>query len=154
MDPNWNGQPWPQQYFNPNQQYAQPLQQQSTGTPQHDYPPAAQQTPSEYSYPQQGVSQPAYQSPMQQMPTQQHQQQPTYQHYGQAVGSNTSTTSATVGPWAQNQPSTQWQTATNNATTTTTTTTTTTKSSKETQASQPQPQYATSSNTLDFASMM
>ena len=74
---------------------------------------------------------------MQQMPTQQVQQQPSHQYYNQGVGSKISTNSATVGPWAQNQPSSQWQTATNNATTTTTTTTTTTKSSKETQASQP-----------------
>lgn len=154
MDPNWNGQQWQQQYPDPNQQYAQPLQQQSTGTPQHGYSPVAQQTPSDCPSHQQGVPQPSYQSLMQQMPTQQRQQQPAHQYYNQGVGSNTSTTSATVGPWAQNQPSSQWQTATNNAATTTTTTTTTTKSSKETQISQPQPQYATSSTTLDFASMM
>jgi len=157
MDPNFSGQQWQQQY--PNQQYAQTSQQQqSTGAPQYGYVPTAPQAPSDYSFAQQGASQPSYQSLMQPMPTQQSlpnaqlQQQQSYQQYGQGAGSVIPAPSAPVGPWTQNQPNAQWQTATNNATTTTTTTTTTTKSTKETQASQPQ--YATSSTTLDFASLI
>lgn len=158
MDPNLNGQPWQQQYPNPNQQYAQPSQQQSTGTPHYDYSSAAQQTPYESQFAQQGGSQPSYQGLMQQMPTQQTtpnaqiQQQQSYQHYYQGHFSGTPALSAPVGQWTQTQPNAQWQTATNNATTTTTTTTTTTKSTRETQASQPQ--YATSSTAFDFSSLM
>jgi hypothetical protein len=158
MDPNFNGQQWQQQYFNQNEQYAQPLQQQSTGATQYGYAPTTQQTPYEELSSQQGASQTPYQGLMQQMPNQQMspnmqlQQQPSYQHYNQGAGSVIPAPSASVGSWTQTQPNIQWQTATNNATTTTTTTTTTTKSTKETQASQPQ--YATSSTTLDFASLI
>ena len=158
MDPNFNGQQWQQQYFNQNEQYAQPLQQHSTGAPQYGYAPTTQQTPYEELSSQQGPSQTPYQGLMQQIPNQQMspnmqlQQQPSYQHYNQGAGSVIPAPSASIGSWTQTQPNTQWQTATNNATTTTTTTTTATKSTKETQASQPQ--YATSSTTLDFASLI
>jgi hypothetical protein len=168
MDPNWNGQQWQQQYHDPNQQYAQPLQEQSTGTPHYDYSSAAQQTPYKSQVAQQGGSQPSYRGLMQQTPTQQPlpnaqlqqqpspnahpQQQQSYQQYYQGHSSVILALSAPVGPWTQPQPDFQRQTATNNATTTTTTTTTTTKSTKETQASQPQ--YATSSSAFDFFSLM
>ena len=158
MDPNSNGQQWQQQYFNPNEQYAQSLRQQSTGAPQCGYVPTAQQTPYEDPSSQHGVSQPSYQGLLQPMPTQQPfsntqlQQQPSHQYYGQEVGNFIPAPSAPVGSWTQTQPNAQWQTATNNATTTTTTTTTTTKSTRETQASQPQ--HATSSTKLDFASLI
>lgn len=156
MDPNFNGQQWQQQYFNPSQQYDQPLQQQSAVASQYGYVPTAQQSPYEERSAQQGALQPSYQGLMQQMPHQQTspnmqlQQQPSYQHYNQRNGSVIPAPSASVESWTQTQPDTQWQTATNNATTTTTTTTT--KSTKETLASQPQ--YATSSTTLDFASLI
>lgn len=154
MDPNLNAQQWQQQYSNSNQQYAQPTQQQqSTGAPQYGYVPATQQASSHYSFAQQGASQPSYQSLMQAMPTQQ--SLPTaqlYQQYDQGADSVISAPSAAVGLWTETRPNAQWQTSKNNATTTTTTTTTTTKSTKGTQASQPQ--YATSSTALDFASLI
>jgi hypothetical protein len=157
MDSNWNSQQWQQQYHDPNQQYAQPLQQQSTGTLHYDYSLAAQQTPYESQSAQQGGSQPSYQGLMQQFPAQQPlpntqlPQQQSYQYY-QGHSSVDPALSALAGQWTQTQPNAQWQTATNNATATTTTTTTTTKCTKEMQASQPQ--HATSSTAFDFSSLM
>ncbi|GAB7329220.1 hypothetical protein MBLNU13_g01034t1 [Cladosporium sp. NU13] len=158
MNSNFNSQQWQQQYPNPNQQYAQPSQHTSTGTLHHNYSSAAQLAPYESQFAQQDVSQPLHQGLMQQMPTQQTsqntqlQQQPAYQHHVQGVCSDMPAHLAPLGPWTQIQPNAQWQTATNNATTTKTTTTTTTKSIEETRASQPQ--YASSSTALDFASLI
>jgi hypothetical protein len=158
MDPNLNGQQWQQQYPAPNQQYAQPLQQQPIGVQRYDYSSAAQQTYYESQYAQQGGSQPSYQGLMQQVPAQQSlpnaqlQQQQSYQHYYQGHSSVNPARSVPAGQWTQTQPNAQWQTATNNATTTTTTTTTTTKPTKETQASQAQ--HATPSTAFDFSSLM
>ena len=158
MDPNVTSQQWQQQYPNPNQQYAQSSQQQYIGTLQYDHSSAAQQTPYESQFAQQGVSQPPYQGLMQQVPTQQSSpnaslhQQSSYQQFSLGNGNVIPASLAPVGPWTQTQPISQWPTATNNATTTTTTTTTTTKSTKETQASQPQ--SITSSTALDFSSLI
>ena len=137
-----------------HQQYAQPLQQKSKGTSDHDYASTTQQTLSEQVLAQQGVLQPPCYAPMQQVYTQQPspfpqtQQQPSYQYYKQGNRNFAATPLPLVEPWMQIQPSAQWQTATNSATTRTTTTTTT----KEYQASRPD--YAISSTDVDFASLI
>ena len=113
MDPNFNGQQWQQQYFTLNEQYAQPLQQQSTGVPQYGYVSTAQQTPNSDSFAQQGVSQPSYQGLMQQIPTHrispnpQLEQRPSHQHFGQGVSSGIPALSAPAGPWTQTRPNAQ-----------------------------------------------
>jgi hypothetical protein len=103
MDPNLNGQQWQQQYSNPHQRYAQPLQQQPIGTQRYDYPSAAQDTSHESRFAQQDGSQPSYQGLMQQMPTQQPlpnaqlQQQQPYQHYYRRHSSVIPALSAPIG---------------------------------------------------------